>query len=120
MRHETTTVYAASADPVEQVEQARAVLDGIVAGSSDAHLVPATINDLIASLSEVPEMVPTPWRDINALIGGLGPGAVYVVGARPAMGKTALGLNLAVEAARTGDTACSSRWRCRSRSCRGG
>lgn len=95
----------ASAPPAEQVEAARALLDGIVAGQSDAHLVGSTVDEVIASLSEVPEMVPTPWRDINALIGGLRPGCVYVVGARPATGKTAMGLNLAVGVARTGDTA---------------
>lgn len=95
----------ASLSPAEQVEQARALLDGIVAGQSDAHLVGAMVDEVIASLSEVPEMVPTPWRDINALIGGLRPGCVYVVGARPATGKTAMGLNLAVGVARTGDTA---------------
>lgn len=95
----------ASLPPAEQVEQARALLDGIVAGGSDAHLVGATVDEVIASLSEVPEMVPTPWRDINELIGGLRPGCVYVVGARPATGKTAMGLNLAVGVARTGDTA---------------
>lgn len=91
--------------PAEQVEQARALLDGIVAGGSDAHMVGATIDEVIASLQEVPEMVPTPWRDINALIGGLRPGCMYVVGARPATGKTAMGLNLAVEVARGGETA---------------
>lgn len=89
----------------EQVEQARAVLDGLVAGSSDAHLVGETIDEVIASLAERPEMVPTPWREINSLIGGLRPGCVYVVGARPATGKTALGLNLAVAVAQTGAAA---------------
>lgn len=96
----------AEASAVEQVEAARAVLDGIVAARSDVHLTSATIDDLISSLAEAPEMMPTPWRDINALIGGLRPGGVYVVGARPATGKTALGLNLAVEVARGGATAC--------------
>jgi replicative DNA helicase len=96
----------AGSGAVEQVEAARAALDGIVAGRSDAHLTSATIDELIASLAETPEMVPTPWRDINALIGGLRPGAVYVVGARPATGKTAMGLNLAVEVAATGSTVC--------------
>lgn len=95
----------ASIEPGEQVEQARAQLDGILVGASDAHLVGATIDDLVASLAEVPEMVPTPWRDVNDLIGGLRPGAVYVVGARPATGKTALGLNLAVAVAQTGAAA---------------
>ncbi len=95
----------ATSSPAEQVEQARALLDGIVAGGADVHLVGATIDELIASLGETPEMVPTPWRDINDLIGGLRPGALYVVGARPASGKTMMGLNLAVGVARAGTTA---------------
>lgn len=90
--------------PGEQVEQARAVLDGIVAGKSDAHLVGVTIDDTVASLFEKPEYTPTPWHDLNAVIDGCRPGAMYVVGARPASGKTMMGLNLAVELARTGKT----------------
>lgn len=96
----------ASTPPEECIEQARAAIDSVLSPSaSDAHLVGATIDGLIASLAEVPEMVPTRWRDINALIGGLRPGAVYIVGARPATGKTAFGLNLAVDVARTGAVA---------------
>ncbi len=95
----------ASVAPAEQVEAARAMLDGIVAGQSDAHMVGSTVDAVIASLADEPEMVPTPWRDINALIGGLRPACMYVVGARPATGKTAMGLNLAVGVARTGATA---------------
>lgn len=89
--------------PAECIEQARAAIDSILAPSaSGGHLVAASIDEVIASLAEEPELVPTPWRDINAIIGGLRPGAVYVVGARPATGKTALGLNLGVAVAKTG------------------
>lgn len=94
----------ASVAAPEQVEAARAALDGIVAGKSDAHLVGATIDDTVASLFETPEFTPTPWRDLNGLIDGCRPGCLYIVGARPATGKTMIGLNLAVELARTGKT----------------
>ena len=96
----------ASLPPAEGIERARAELDGIIDGtSSDTHLVGATVDAVIASLAEAPEMVPTPWRDVNALIGGLRPGCVYIVGARPATGKTAMGLNLAVGMAKSGSVA---------------
>lgn len=40
--------------------------------------------------------------DLDGLTGGFHPGDLYVVGARPAMGKTAFSLNLAVSAAMAG------------------
>lgn len=46
--------------------------------------------------------LPTPWRKLDELIGGLKPGRLYVVGARPAEGKSMLGQNLAEHAAKHG------------------
>ena len=42
---------------------------------------------------------PTGFTDLDELLSGLQPNALYIVGARPAMGKTAFGLGLAVHAA---------------------
>lgn len=42
---------------------------------------------------------PTGYTDLDELLSGLQPNALYIVGARPAMGKTAFGLGLAVHAA---------------------
>ncbi len=39
--------------------------------------------------------VPTGYTDLDELLSGLQPSALYIVGARPAMGKTAFGLGLA-------------------------
>jgi replicative DNA helicase len=39
--------------------------------------------------------LPTPWRDLNAALRGLRPGVLYVVGGRPSMGKSILGLQIA-------------------------
>lgn len=40
-------------------------------------------------------VIPTPWAGLNDLLGGLTPGAMYVVGARPSAGKSLVGLHLA-------------------------
>ncbi|MFT3789629.1 MAG: replicative DNA helicase [Rudaea sp.] len=39
--------------------------------------------------------LPTPWAEFNRVTGGLRPGVAYVVGARPSMGKSIFGANVA-------------------------
>lgn len=46
--------------------------------------------------------VPTPWEDMNDVIAGWTPGHLYVIGARPSIGKTRFGTNVALDAARRG------------------
>ncbi|MGB1382037.1 MAG: replicative DNA helicase [Ilumatobacteraceae bacterium] len=47
--------------------------------------------------------VPTGFNDLDEILSGLQPSALYIVGARPAMGKTAFGLNVATHVARASD-----------------
>ena len=53
--------------------------------------------DHLEMLSESKGMIGTPtgYLDLDGLLRGLRPGALYVLGARPAMGKTSLGLGIA-------------------------
>jgi replicative DNA helicase len=51
---------------------------------------------------------PTPWDAVNRIIGGLRPGALYVVGARPSVGKSVIALNLAKGLTAHGSVAFSS------------
>jgi len=51
---------------------------------------------------------PTPWGELNTQIGGLRPGALYVIGARPGVGKTVIAAQLAAQLAQTGLVAFSS------------
>jgi replicative DNA helicase len=52
---------------------------------------------------EVGEVVPTPWPEINVLLGGgFHPGRSYLIAARPGAGKTTGGLNIAAGAAEAG------------------
>lgn len=48
------------------------------------------------------QSVATGFHDLDRMIGGFEPGHVYVIGGRPSMGKTSLGLWAAVNAARAG------------------
>lgn len=48
----------------------------------------------IAEKGESPALS-TPWPDVDRLIGGMAPGRLIVVGARPGVGKSVMGTNLA-------------------------
>lgn len=45
--------------------------------------------------------IATPWRDLDAVLGGLFAGRVYVFGGRPGQGKSTAALNIAMHAAAT-------------------
>lgn len=65
-------------------------------------------DDVMASLGEAPIYTPTVWNDLNDLIDGWRPGALYVVGARPGGGKSILGLMAAAGLAKHGPVAMCS------------
>ncbi|AHB31672.1 DnaB-like replicative helicase [Arthrobacter phage vB_ArS-ArV2] len=67
-----------------------------------------TIDTMLDTLDEDINHRPTPWQAVNNIIGGLRPGALYVVGARPSVGKSVIALNLACELAKHGSVAFSS------------
>jgi len=48
--------------------------------------------------------LPTPWEDFNRITRGLQPATVYLLAARPSMGKSVAGLNVAMHAALKGVT----------------
>lgn len=93
----------------ELVDRARQLIDDAV-GSSKSKL--RFIKDILPSLEaklEAREMfIPSPWRDLNRAIGGFRPGAVYVVAARPGVGKTVIAAQIATELAKHGNVSFSS------------
>lgn len=95
--------------PDEQLEAARAAVDEVAQHrSAKVHAVGSTVDEMFARLAEPPVYTETPWGSINHLIGGLRPRAMYVVGARPASGKSIMAMNLATALAEEGNVAVCS------------
>ena len=86
-----------SADPALIVERYRSRLDrpvgNIKATESLADVLPQVIDQLDKG---VPTGLSTPWPDLDHLIHGLGKDRLYIVAARPGVGKTLIGQNLAM------------------------
>ena len=62
-------------------------------------------DELLAYMDEIdkPKLYPiSPWLLLNDIIGGFRPGGLYIVGARPGVGKTIVGLQIAWELSKTG------------------
>jgi replicative DNA helicase len=53
-------------------------------------------------LNSKPDFVPSQWGSLNAFLGGFRPGALYIIGARPSVGKSVVAVNMAFELAGEG------------------
>lgn len=83
----------------EAREQSRSALDDALRGAGERkHVRVADILDdvLDAAQNGGESTLSTPWPDVDRFIGGLAPGRLVVVGARPAVGKSLMGTNLAL------------------------
>ena len=92
------------ADPSEVLEKAKKSLDGLI--ERNIATKPSYVDDELIPYLDVldkPRNYPlTPWPQLNTVIGGLRPGALYIVGARPGVGKTIVGLQLAWHLSKSG------------------
>lgn len=92
----------------EAQDIARTELDKALATRQRSDL--AHISDVLPEVVEVAERgrvstLSTPWPDVDRLIGGMAPGRLVVVGARPGIGKSVMGTNLALHMAQRHDHA---------------
>lgn len=94
-------------DEDELVEQARKAIDGVsrAAGEKVVSFSENIYETLRSMEAEKAPFIPTPWPSVNHAIAGVRGGAMYVIGARPAVGKTLMGLQLAQGIARHGAVA---------------
>ncbi len=102
--------YSVPEDVMGTVDMAESMMFQIAQRRSDDTLKP--IHDLLLqSLDRLEQLydrgesitgVPTGFHDLDERLSGLQPSALLVIGARPAMGKTAFALNIATHAALAG------------------
>lgn len=101
------TMIGNGGDADEIVEAARREMDNAqkTARSSSVEFLADTLESTINYLDEKVASTPTSWDGLNEIITGLRPGAVYVVGARPSVGKSVVALQLAQALLKVGSVA---------------
>ena len=95
--------YAAEGDVYDLVDRAQAEVYDLTSGRTSEDYAPlrdifdGTLNEIEAIASHGGQMVgvPTGFADLDALTNGLHPGQLVIIAARPAIGKSTLGLDLA-------------------------
>jgi replicative DNA helicase len=86
--------------PEEALDKFHARLDPLRRRSAEQlEWLAQTFDEVLDNLDKPPTLMPTSFAKINEVIDGFRPGAVYVVAARPGVGKTMLGMEFAHYAA---------------------
>ena len=86
-------------NPIEHVNAARDELDSIVIDDRTDIPNEQAVYDAIDDLETSPGLA-TPWRDLTDTLAGWKPGALYIIGARPSIGKSVIGNGIVLDAAR--------------------
>lgn len=93
---------AQSADQLDaELDVTRADLNRLRAGRASPITLFADVADAAIDSIGNQAFTPTPWDGLNHLIRGWSPSQMYVIGARPATGKTVVAVQAAVHAALT-------------------
>jgi replicative DNA helicase len=95
-------------DPDTLLEDVLAEIQGTQVEAVRGRALGAILLEARRQMEEPTRAEPTPWADLNILIRGWRPGGLYVVGARPGVGKSIMGLQAAVHLARRGPVAFNS------------
>jgi replicative DNA helicase len=89
----------------EAMEMLPKVTDGL---GSNTRPVAETIDATLDSLEAPVTYTESPWENVNHFIQGWRPGALYVIGARPSVGKTVAGFQAALSLCNRGPVAFTS------------
>ena len=92
----------AGGDAADAEAEVRELLNNVSTGQTTLVDNQECLNRLLDFNTKHQPHTPTPWPELNDLIGGWKPGGLYVVAARPGVGKTVLALQAALNLADTG------------------
>jgi Replicative DNA helicase len=101
---------AAGLDPEQIIDGVQARLTDALnsVGNRKVSHIGEGLEEYIEQLEKEDQFIETPWPQINNIIGGLMPGALYVIGARPAVGKSVAAIQLSQALERHGSVALVS------------
>lgn len=86
-------------DVAEIIENARADVDASARGVERPWDMATEFDAYVAQIGQEQVMYPTMWPAFNAAIGGYRPGELYVLGARPGVGKSIFGIQAMIDLA---------------------
>jgi len=95
-------VIEAGGDPSDVEAAIRELLNQVSTGSTTLVDNNQCLDQLSDFTTHAPPFTPTPWPELNHLIGGWKPGGLYVIAARPGVGKSILALQTATNLTGTG------------------
>lgn len=96
-------------DYSEAIEKGRQSFESaVISGDVRLETLADGMQDTLDELAGQPVYAETPWDNLNWLINGWAPGRLYVVGARPSVGKTVFGLQAALALSNLGPVAYTS------------
>lgn len=94
----------------ELIDRARKIVDEVTSRQvkNDYRFVHEMVDEVLDKVASAETFMTTPWRTLDKAIGGFRPGAVYVVAARPGVGKSVVAAQIATRLADFGAVAFSS------------
>lgn len=95
-------IIEAGGDPSDAEASIRELLNQVSTGSTTLVNNDTCLTQITDFTTKATPFTPTPWPDLNQIIGGWKPGGLYVIAARPGVGKSLLALQAATELAATG------------------
>ena len=95
-------------DVAEIVETARAEIDASSRGIAREWSMPDAVDRFIGQVGEEAIQYPTMWPEVNQIVGGYRPSALYTLGARPGVGKSIFGIQAALDLSQHGQVIVQS------------